>query len=497
MAIGNAVRTRIVRRRILTLLAACRPLVLFGLTALTAGCGGLNGIKEALFGGATTAGQPGIIKGFAGGVVADEPNAALVGRDILAAGGSAADAAASMGFTLSVSLPSRAGLGAGGACLAYTASRKGITGGVPEAVLFVSYAPTAAPGGMPAADRPAGMPMLARGMFLLQTRHGRLPFEMSIAPAERLARFGMPVSRAFARDLTLVAGPLLADTGARAVFAQDGALVREGQSVTQTDLAVTLSQIRAAGVGDFYQGALGRRIEQVSRSVGAPILQSDLRQALPGLAAPAVVSFQGDNAAFLPPPADGGLAAAVAFRSLARNPADMDGANARGLGAAARWRAGGASAEAILAAADLPGGAMPPLPASTSFVAMDREGNAVACALSMNNLFGVGRMLPGLGFIPAASTAVVPAPLLAAGLVWNEGKQAFRAAAGGSGQSGAPMAVAVGLMNALRSRQPMAQPVPEPGRANVIACDGYLPGNADSCAWATDPREPGLAVGGG
>jgi gamma-glutamyltranspeptidase / glutathione hydrolase len=41
----------------------------------------------------------------------------------------------------------------------------------------------------------------------------------------------------------------------------------------------------------------------------------------------------------------------------------------------------------------------------------------------------------------------------------------------------------------------MPAPVPEPGRANVMACSRYLPDSERSCAWATDPRGSGLAVG--
>jgi gamma-glutamyltranspeptidase/glutathione hydrolase len=41
----------------------------------------------------------------------------------------------------------------------------------------------------------------------------------------------------------------------------------------------------------------------------------------------------------------------------------------------------------------------------------------------------------------------------------------------------------------------MPNPVPEPGRANVIACARYLPDENGSCTWATDPRGVGLAVG--
>jgi gamma-glutamyltranspeptidase / glutathione hydrolase len=41
----------------------------------------------------------------------------------------------------------------------------------------------------------------------------------------------------------------------------------------------------------------------------------------------------------------------------------------------------------------------------------------------------------------------------------------------------------------------MPVPVPDPGRANAIACARYLPDAEGSCAWATDPRGAGLAVG--
>ena len=496
MAIGNADRVSIVRRSMPSLVAALRPAVLLALTALTvAGCATLGSIKDSIFGGPPPApGQPGYVKGFGGGVAADEPNAALAGRDVLNEGGSAADAAVAIGFSLSATLPSRAGLGAGGACIAYKADPKSPGGGTPEAILFVPFAPSSSFG---RGDRPAGMPMLARGLFLLHSRHGRLPFQMLVAPGERFARFGFLTSHALARDLATVAGPLFADPGARAVFSQDGEPIPEGGKLIQANLSETLTQIRTVGVGDLYQGELARKIEEVSPSIGGPILVSELRQSLPWVAPPLTASFKGDQIAFLPTPADGGLAAAAAFQSLAKNPSDPGTATARGLSIAARWREGGGTAAELLAASSsLPAAALPPLPASTSFVTMDRDGNAVACSLTMDNLFGIGRMLPGLGFIPAASPSTVPAPLLAAAVAWNDDKHAFRAAVSGSGQAGAPMAVASGLMNTLTSGQPMPALVPDPGRANVIACPGYLPKDSDSCGWVADPREFGLASGG-
>jgi gamma-glutamyltranspeptidase/glutathione hydrolase len=412
---------------------------------------------------------------------------------VLSAGGNAADAAVAIGFTLAATLPSRAGLGGGGACLAYAADRKSVNGGVPEAIMFPPLAPATRGTN---ADRPTAFPMLARGLFLLHARYGTRPFETLIVPAEQLARFGVSVSRALNRDLALVSAPLLADPAAAAVFARAGVPLAEGQTLIQPDLAATLTQIRVAGVGDMYQGALARRIADASPSIGGPMTLADLRGALPKLAPPLTVPDRNDEVAFLPPPADGGLAAAAAFRALQANGSDFPGAAMRALAAAARYRAGGATPEQVLAARDLPPAGLPPLPASTSFVTLDKDGNAVACDVTMNNLFGTGRILPGLGFLVAASPASVPPPLLAAGLAWNDHIHAFRAEAAGSGQAGAPMAVAVGLLNALRSGRALSAPVPDPGRANVIVCDGYLPGDQSTCNWASDPRESGLALGG-
>jgi gamma-glutamyltranspeptidase / glutathione hydrolase len=149
----------------------------------------------------------------------------------------------------------------------------------------------------------------------------------------------------------------------------------------------------------------------------------------------------------------------------------------------------------LLASQDLPAAGNSAYPASTSFVTMDRNGNAVACALTMNNLFGTGRILPGVGFIPAASPSAVQPALLSAGLVWNQHLRAFRAAAAASGQFAAPVSVAFGLANTLHTNRPLSVPVPDPGRLNIIACAGYLPGDNGLCGWASDPRGDGLAMG--
>jgi gamma-glutamyltranspeptidase/glutathione hydrolase len=99
-----------------------QAVALLGLMTLS-GCGTVASVVGS--GSSVEAGKPGYVRGFLGGVVADEPRAALVARDVLSAGGTAVDAAVAAGFALSVTLPSRAGLGGGGACLVYNPAATG------------------------------------------------------------------------------------------------------------------------------------------------------------------------------------------------------------------------------------------------------------------------------------------------------------------------------------------------------------------------------------
>jgi gamma-glutamyltranspeptidase/glutathione hydrolase len=467
---------RVQSGRLRLLLSCCLSISL-------SGCGVGSYVKRQVVGPPDTG--PKILPGFIGGVVADEPRAALTAKEVLATGGNAADAAVELGFMLAATLPSRAGLGGGGACVAYQPGASSPNKGVPEAIMFVPEAPAATAG-----DRPAAVPMLARGLYLLSARYGSRNFGALVAPAEQVARDGFPVSRALAMDLAPVAGPLTADPGSAAVFAPGGVPLTEGGLLRQPDLAETLAQLRTLGVGDLYQGILGDHLAAASAQAGGPFIMRDLRHAVASLS-PTIDTPSGrDTVSFLPLPADGGLAAVASFRRLQQAPGDTAGAAAAGLAAAARARSeAGVTVDELLAQGGA-AGALPPLPASTSFVVLDRKGGAVACALTMNNLFGTGRIAPGTGVLLAASPAAKPAPLLAAGIAWGNG--AFRAAVGASGQNAAGLAAAFAMTEALGGGGP---PVPEPGRANSISCPAYVPGGDTSCRFSVDPRVAGLALG--
>ncbi|GAB0115338.1 gamma-glutamyltransferase [Acidisoma sp. C75] len=490
MAFPSASLTRLSKAT--TLLRSTATLA--SLALVLSGCGLLSNKLPGAGPNPNDAPPPGIAKAnWSGVVVADEPIAAEIGRDILAAGGTAADAAVAVGFALSVTLPSRASLGGGGACLAYSPFVK--TNGIATPQAFVFLPQAAASGGV----RPTTVPMTARGLLLMQAVYGYTPIQQLIGPAQRLAALGVPVSKALAQDLAVVAGPLLADPAARAVFGNPaGGPLMAGQTMTQPDLARTLDILRTQGVPQLYDGPLAQQLASAATAIGSPISLTELGRAIPHEEAPLMVHDGGNVVTFLPPPADGGLAAAAAFNQLRHHPTDIAAANAAALAVATAYRAGvdAADPSALLKDPNLPGGHLPPLAASTSFVTMDGSGGAVACSLTMNNLFGNGRIAPGTGILLGASPNRGQAPLLSAALIWNKPTNAFRAAIGGSGQEGAPLAVGMTAADALRDRgKYFGTTVPDPGRINAISCPARVPGDIHSCSWITDPRGAGAAIG--
>lgn len=422
-------------------------------------------------------GELGFVEGFLGGVVADEPRAALVGRDMLSAGGTAADAATAMYLTMAVTLPSRAGLGGGGVCLVFDA----LSGQV-QALDFTAHAPTrvSPAAGLAVQSRPSAIPANPRGFFALQARLGRLQWREVIAPAEQLARFGHQVSRAFASDLKAIGPALLADDGARAMYGSaKGGLAQEGEAVKALDLAATMGLIRARGVGPLYSGPTADALVAAVQSVGGTLNKEELRDYAPAWRQTITLELGNEVVHFAPPPAAGSAQAGVMFAML-KEDGGFDGANqsvqAQLLGETAlrsfadreTWLSGGgqvnmqtealtgsARIEALLQGmnpqrrSSVSGFTLAPrnrheTPSSTTFAAVDPMGNAVSCAVTMNSAFGTGRVAPGTGILLAAAPdSGGRGPLgLSTMMVVNQNSKEFHFAAGASGGETAPTALA-------------------------------------------------------
>jgi len=509
-------------------------------------------------------GAVGFIEGFLGGVVADEPRAALIGRDILSSGGSAADAATAMYFTLAVTMPSRAGLGGGGVCLAFDRAS-----GKTEALDFMSGAPDAIGAG---ADRPSATPGNPRGFFALQARYGNLLWRQVVTPAEGLARFGHPTSRAFARDLQDIGPAILADPGARAMYAlkSGAAVAREGDKIEQLDLAATLGMLRARGVGPFYTGPFANNFVKAVQSAGGTLTVEELRAFRPIWRDTVHIEVGDEVAHFAPPPAAASTQAAIELAMLNEDGRfeDVDEGgralllaetavhafsdretwlNAQGQGtqapsalvAAARIKA---LARGLRSDQKTNPAQLNPRPqnrhesgATTSFMAADAAGNAVACAVTMNASFGTGRVAQGTGILLAAApdTAGRGPAGLAPMLLVNENSKEFRMAAAANGGVAAPTILADVIARITRMKQPAKDAVAAPrvhnggdpdvtyveptldatalsrltaaghhtaviqalGQVNVLYCPDGLPTRPMTCQMVSDPRGAGLAAG--
>ena len=498
---------------------------------------------------------------YFGGAAADEPHAALVARDVLAAGGTAADAAVALYFTLAVTYPSTASLGGGGLCLVYKPDED--DGDTAEVIEF--YALTASTGSAQA-QRPNAVPGTVRGMYALQARYGRLAWSRLLAPAEAYARFGHQVSRALARDIRLAGLSLFADPEMRRIFLhRDGSPISEGQRVQQLELGSVLSQLRIKGAGDFYVGNVAKTLSGQAAQAGGALTIEELRAFRPSWRKTVTIPFGHHTLHTAPPPAAGGLTAAAMFHLLAENDSYLDAPNderahlfaevsKRAFADRQVWM--GVENAVALDSSRLQSGlesyrsnqatapdtlSPPPVrrlenPAATSFVTVDRLGLTVSCAVTMNNLFGTGRVVPGTGILlaaaPAASgnAAVSLSPIV---LVNHNTSQMFFAA-GSVGGASAPSALASVMRRALLEEMPLrdalnaprlhhggmpdivlTEPgletverenlgrrghrlaeIPEIGRVNAVHCPGGAPRSPETCVFASDRRGFGLASGG-
>jgi gamma-glutamyltranspeptidase / glutathione hydrolase len=385
-------------------------------------------------------------------VAADESRAAEVGRDVLRGGGNATDAAVAMYFAMAVTLPSAAGLGASGACVVHDARTR--------AGEVFAFPPIAAPG--PINGVPITVPTGVRAVTLMHIRHGQSRWEFDVAGAERLARGGVPVSTALARDLQAGAALLGADREARRVFGKGtGVAITAGDTWAPTELASTIGAIRQKGGVDFFQGSLARLLsDQVSQMGGSLPLES-LRNAIPISGTPAGENYGGFKVYVAPPP----LAGASAL---------------------AGWR--GQPPTATATSADSGG--------FSGFAAIDEKGGAAACALSMGQLFGSRMMVPGTGVILGVATpdAAAVSPLV----IGNPGNAEVRFAGAGGGGPGAAWATGAIARATVERKVPVQTALNanggRGGYVDAIACPDGIRGGAVTCQSGIDKAGAGLSL---
>lgn len=499
---------------------------------LLGGCGG----------GGPETGDVGYVAGFLGGVMADEPRAALIGRDVLSAGGSAADAVVAAYFTMAVTMPGSAGLGGGGVCLVFEPGKKQA-----DSFEFLLRAPAGS-------RAKFAIPGNVRGMFAVHARYGSLSWSGLLLPAERLAREGHPVSRAFARELNANIEFLNRHPETARAFGVAQGPVGEAAPLQQIALSTILTSIRVRGAGDFYQGASARQIVDAVGRTGGAMTPEDLRGYLPSLQLAHTVTSKNETI-FMS--AGGGEIAGPVWAMLKHDDGYAEAsddiarahllAEASARAYAARRRDGFAVSISREAGAALIAGFDPEQhgtadeadqgngktgPATqngASVVAVDRFGQVAACGFTMGRPFGAGVIAPGTGILLASAADVTsvsqPAALAVVNLVSG---QTFLGAAIGGGTPvalaalpldvrarGVPMDAAIAAPRIYNPGQPDIvyyerslsaetlaglsalgyglEPVATLGRINGFHCPDGLP-RTPLCQFVNDPRGFGLST---
>ena len=467
---------------------------------------------------------------LAGYAVGDEPRAVKAAQDILAQGGTVADAGVALALTLTVTLPSRASLGGGGACLVRegrdpTSSQPvfGASPGIFGPGRSDEKLPTQSVAFLPSAGREGGaigLPTMARGLYAIHAKYGKLRWEQIIAGAENMARFGAPVSRAFVADIETVHAEI---TG------PNGRPLAEGDILPQAELADTLAGLRTRGAGDLYIGKLAADyVAGASGEIDAARLRefSPVWQELKG------VPF-GNNIVYFSATPGGALAEKL------WSVANSDPLAGSFFGRVLQSVTGGKSAlgddipRRALAVADAASGQLPAASSSTvgdgdaatGFVIVDYRGAALACTLTMGRMLGAGHLIGRTGVLASLAVPGAKSDGLsgAALLVTNENvRKVFGAFAAGGDRSG-PQALVETALNAFASplslEQAMATPrvyaagpgvilaepgsslgarqfteAPKLGSVNGVACPNGIPGDDPSCSVLADPRRNGLTA---
>ena len=242
------------------------------------------------------------------------PYLPAVAREIHKKGGSLADVAVALSFSLTVTHPYYISLGGGGFALIKIGDQ--VTAfdfreTAPQKMSPDFYARTglsSRTGGAAAA-----VPGFAAGMEALHKKHGRLSWSKLLSPAVRLAETGFPVSGDFWRE-TSQAAESFNPAGAALFLPKNGKPLLPGDRFRQPVFAKALKLLQKKGGKAFYSGAIGKDVLQTVQKNKGLMTEADLKSYQVRQLSPAVSFFQSRTVYSMPLPSSGGI---ILSRALA------------------------------------------------------------------------------------------------------------------------------------------------------------------------------------
>ncbi|GAX91089.1 gamma-glutamyltransferase [Effusibacillus lacus] len=392
-----------------------------------------------------------------GMVAVSHPLAAQAGKEILAKGGNAVDAAAAIQLSLNVVEPMMSGIGGGGFMMIYLKDQNKITildsrEMAPKNVdpkLFLDKDGKPVPwferhtGG-----KAVGVPGTLKGVETALAKYGTMKLADVIDPAIAYAENGVPVNWATAMYIKDDVKKLQQYGTAGQVFVPNGTPLQEGDLLVQPDLAKTLKLIKEKGSDVLYNGEVGEALVAEVQKRGGTMTMEDLRNYTVKEREPVRGTYRGYEIASMSPPSSGGLtilqilklmegydvqkmglnsadylhrlieAMHLAYADRAQYMADEDfypvpkkglidenyikerrklinpNQASNAVKAGDPWKYEGKAPGA--SQADLE---EKPVGQTTHFSVMDKWGNMVAYTTTIEAVFGSGIMVPGYGFM--------------------------------------------------------------------------------------------------
>jgi gamma-glutamyltranspeptidase/glutathione hydrolase len=306
-------------------------------------------------------------------VAAGHPATAAAGAELLASGGTAADAAVGACLASCVAETVMTGLLGGGHAIYFDAA----TGSTRNLDCFVAV-PSGS--GAPLQDlevrfgeevvhyaigaSSCAVPGVPAGIEALWRTYGRLPWADVVEPALRLAHVGTSMPAAHAACLAMLAPVMTMREGA-SIYSRGGELLATGGHLAQPGLVAALELVRDEGARTVYDGSIAHALLQLVDARDGVITPADLASYEARWSEPVTVTFAG--------------------RTMRTR------AGASGVPEALAALTAPVSADALLAVIErgLDGAGH-----TTNLTVVDLEGNA--CALTTSLGLGSGDWLPGL-----------------------------------------------------------------------------------------------------
>lgn len=289
----------------------------------------------------TLASRPGVWAGraFSEGLVsASHPLAAEAGALVLARGGNAVDAAATVQFVLNVVEPQYSGIGGGFFMLAYfarsgesialDARERAPAAASPAMFRFSNVGPDDRFAVASTSGISVGVPGTLLGIATALQRWGTITLAEALAPAIELAESGFPINSHLAANIASSDSRTSLQAETAAIFRPNGSPLKAGETLRQPDLAATFRLIAQQGTDVFYRGEIASAIVRAQQRSRTPIASEgvgrivldDLTRYQVAIRRPLRGSYRGLEVITMPPPSSGGVALLQALGMLERFP---------------------------------------------------------------------------------------------------------------------------------------------------------------------------------